>query len=501
MTLSALLRGVTVTKLFQTVYGKTVVTQELEIREVRYDSRAVVPGDLFVAIRGNAVDGHRFINDAIHRGAVAVVLDDDAAIHDSLCLHTGTAKVVVPDTRSALAVIAANLHGNPARRLTLVGVTGTNGKTTTTHLVRSVLEAAGMRTGLVGTIGVAVGDEVRPATHTTPESLELHGLLASMVTAGCTAAVMEVSSHALVQHRVAGVPFRVGVFTNLTPDHLDFHQTMESYAEAKQVLFRGLGAGTHAVINADDPHAETMIEGSAAQVLRYAIDHKADVRARSIRLGVRGTAFELAAGGASTVVRSRLIGTFNVQNILAAWTTGIALGIPGEIIQQGIASSGPVRGRFEQISSPKGWTAIVDYAHTPDALAHCLRTIRELLPQDGGRIITVFGCGGDRDRTKRPAMGRIAADASDITIITSDNPRSEEPDAIIAEIAAGVTPGRTVHRETDRRRAIARALELARRGDVVLIAGKGHETYQVVGTSRKHFDDREEVERTIGITA
>ncbi len=499
MNLAELLEGVTAVKMFQMLYGKTVVTEDVAVRGISYDSRTVRPGELFVAIRGTGVDGHRYVAEAIQKGAAVVVVEDDAAVPDSLCLHAGTTKIVVPDSRRALATLSANFYGRPSRRLKMVAVTGTNGKTTTTHLIRGILEAAGERTGLVGTIGYMIGRELIPATHTTPESLELNGLLATMVEQKCTAAVMEVSSHALVQHRVDGIAFGVGVFTNLTQDHLDFHGTLDDYAAAKRMLFTGLDASSHAVINADDAYGAAMVRDTRAAVLRYGILRDADVRGQNLRLGVRGTAFEVVHNGTRSIVQSPLIGRFNVQNILAAYGAGVALGLPDAVIRRGVASVETVRGRFEQIHSPAGWTAIIDYAHTPDALENCLKTIHEILPR--GRVISVFGCGGNRDRGKRPLMGEIASRLSSVTIITSDNPRQEDPEQIIEEVAAGVVPGATVYRETDRRKAIARGLGLARAGDVVLIAGKGHETYQVTGTTKSHFDDREEVERYLRTTS
>jgi UDP-N-acetylmuramoyl-L-alanyl-D-glutamate--2,6-diaminopimelate ligase len=498
MTLSALLDGVVVSKMFHLLYGKYAPTQEIDLHGVQYDSRKVERGDVFVAIRGSEHDGHRFVPDALARGAKAVVVEDDAGVPDSLCLHENAVKIVVPDARRALAVMAANAAGHPGRRLRLVGVTGTNGKTTTTHLIAAILQAHGERVGVIGTTGYMIDGRQLPATHTTPESLELQRLLADMVGSGCTAAVMEVSSHALVMQRVHGLSFAAGVFTNLTQDHLDFHGTMESYASAKRMLFDGLAAGAAAVVNADDPAAAAMTASTPARIVRYAARTQADVTAADIRLDMAGTRFTLRNGGTHDV-RSRLVGGFNVENMLAACATGLALGVPADTVIRGITDAPPVRGRFERVSAAGGKTAIVDYAHTPDALEHCLTTIRHLLPAGSGRIITVFGCGGDRDRGKRPIMGRIAAELSDFTIVTSDNPRREDPMAIIGEILAGVAPGAAVETEPDRRRAIHRALDLASPADVVLVAGKGHETYQVMRDSTLHFDDREEIAQYPGL--
>ncbi|MEK9138286.1 MAG: UDP-N-acetylmuramoyl-L-alanyl-D-glutamate--2,6-diaminopimelate ligase, partial [Bacteroidota bacterium] len=482
MTLSKLLDGVPVIKMFQTMYGRMVVTHEVQVHGIQYDSRKIDRRDLFVAIRGTAVDGHKFIDQAVRKGASVVVVEDDGALPDSFFMHAGVVKIVVQDSRRALATISANFYGNPSRKLRLIGVTGTNGKTTTTHLIKSILEASGESVGLIGTIGYKIGDETVPATHTTPESLELSGLLATMVSKGCTAVVMEVSSHSLAMHRVHGLDFRVGVFTNLTQDHLDFHGTMDKYFASKQMLFNGLSASSYAVINLDDNYARKIVEHSKAKQLTYGASSSADVTARNVETTVGGTRFLVQYGGAGTVVASSLTGGFNVSNILAAFATGIAIGLRPETIAKGVANLKVVRGRFEQIVSPKGWTAIVDYAHTPDALENCLRAIHDILPkQNRGNVITVFGCGGNRDRGKRPKMARIATERSDVTIVTSDNPRKEDPQAIIGEILTGVVKGKQVRAEVDRRKAIRMALEMAQAGDVVLVAGKGHEDYQVIG--------------------
>ena len=498
MTLSKVLEGVAVIKLFQTMYGKMVVTHEVEIRGIQYDSRKVARDEVFVAIRGTATDGHKFINAAIGKGAKAVVVEDDSAIPDSLFMHAGVVKIVVHDSRKALAQISANFYGHPSRRLTLVGVTGTNGKTTTTYLIKSILEARGDKVGLIGTIEYKIGDETIPATHTTPESLELNQLLASMVDNGCSAVVMEVSSHSLQMRRVHGLDFSTAAFTNLTQDHLDFHGTMEEYFKAKQILFNELNSSATAVTNADDRFGMKMIEKTQAGRLSYGLSSVADIRAEDVRMNAHGTTLMVAYKGGRQQIQSSLTGRFNVANISAAYAAGVALGIPTESIRVGIAKIRSVRGRFEQIVSPRGWTAVVDYAHTPDALENCLRTIHDILPERRGNcILTVFGCGGNRDKGKRPTMGAIASSLSDVTIITSDNPRKEDPQTIIDEINIGVVKGKTVMMEVDRRKAIVMALELAQEGDVVLIAGKGHEDYQVIGEAKHHFDDREEVEQYI----
>ncbi|MGA9116141.1 MAG: UDP-N-acetylmuramoyl-L-alanyl-D-glutamate--2,6-diaminopimelate ligase, partial [Bacteroidota bacterium] len=497
VSLFTLLEGLAVRKFFHARYGSMVQTREIAVRRVQYDSRKVQSGDLFVAIRGGRTDGHRFAGEAVGAGAVGVVLEEDTLVPDALFLHTGAVKIVVPDARAALAVLAGNYFGHPSRGLRMAGVTGTNGKTTTTCLVRAILEAAGECTGCVGTLGYAAGGDVLPATHTTPEAPELQEVLYRMAAAGCTAAVMEVSSHALALQRVEGIGFEAAVFTNLTRDHLDFHLTMEAYGAAKQSLFRRLEPEATAVINADDPAGESMVEGARCRVLRYGFGAGADVRAEEPDLGLEGTACTIRHAGAAHRITSSLIGRFNAGNILAAFAAGIALGVAPEAIREGIRSVPSVRGRMERIPAPAGWTAVVDYAHTPDALENVLGTLRGLAPRGRGRIITVFGCGGDRDRGKRPAMGRIAARLSDRVVVTSDNPRTEDPAAIIGDILAGIPEETNLRVEPDRRAAIREALAGAAGGDVVLIAGKGHEQYQAVGERTHPFDDRREVERFI----
>jgi UDP-N-acetylmuramoyl-L-alanyl-D-glutamate--2,6-diaminopimelate ligase len=495
MRLSQLLEGVTVSKLFQTMYGQMVVTHEVEIGRVQYDSRKIQRGDCFVAIKGTASDGQAFIQSAMNQGAKAVVLQDDTVLPDPLCMHAGVIKVVVPDSRKALAVMSANYFGHPSKKLKMVGITGTNGKTTTSHLVKSILEAGGGKVGLVGTIEYRIGEHILPATHTTPESLELNELFALMVENNCTSVSMEVSSHALDQSRVYGMDFEAAVFTNLTQDHLDYHVTMEDYFEAKKILFTSLKPTSCAVINTDDPWGVSLMGSLGTKKISYGITMAADVFAQEIKLGIDGTSFVVSEGQRECTVSTSLIGRFNVYNILAAYATGVGLGLSQEQILTGIKNLKNVRGRFERIASPDGWTAIVDYAHTPDALENCLMTIHDVLPKENrGHIITVFGAGGDRDKTKRPLMGRIAGEYSDLVIVTSDNPRSEVPEAIIDDIMHGITRHASVLREVDRQTAIERALKCAQRGDVVLIAGKGHEDYQIIGKEKKHFSDREIVE-------
>lgn len=496
MTLSELLQGVPVAKMFQTTYGKMVTTHDVKVAGVQYDSRKVKREDLFVALRGTGVDGHSFLMAAITAGAKVIVVEDDAAVPDPMCMHTGTVKVVVSDSRKALATIAANYYGHPASSMTMIGVTGTNGKTTTTYLIKQMLESDPTnRVGLIGTVQYAIGTESFPATHTTPESLELQQLFAKMRDAGCTHCVMEVSSHALHQHRVHGIPFAGAVFTNLTQDHLDYHGTMDAYFAAKKMLFDGLGANAVAVTNADADHGASIVNGTRARVVSYGVINAAHVQMQNVSLGVEG--FSGTINGEE--IRTGLVGRFNVYNFLGAYAVLAGLGMEMKGKQSVFASLVAAPGRFDRIASPKGWTAIIDYAHTPDALENCLQTIHDVLPeQRTNTIVTIFGAGGDRDKTKRPIMGAIAEKLSDVVIVTSDNPRTEDPQAIIRDITAGFTQPAKAMIEADRAAAIAKGIGMAKSGDVVLIAGKGHEDYQVIGKEKIHFSDHEQVRAAIG---
>ena len=489
MELNELLAGVPVTKMFQTVFGKMASTHDVMVSGVHYDSRTVERGGLFVALRGAAADGHGFIGDAIARGAKVVVTEDDSNPPDALCMHTGTVKLVVVNGRKALAGISANFFGHPAARLRIIGVTGTNGKTTTAYLIKQLLETdARRKVGLIGTIEYMIGTTVVPATHTTPESYELHKLFARMAAEGCTHAVMEVSSHALHQDRVFGIPFAAAVFTNLTQDHLDYHGTMDEYFRAKKILFDMLTPDAAAVVNADSPRGRSIAAATRARVVTFGIDADAAVRAANVRMSTTG--FTAAVNGMDVYVA--MTGMFNVSNFLAAYAAVTSVEPAATITPEQIRLLRPAPGRFEQFHSAKGWTAIVDYAHTPDALENCLTTIRAMLPASGGgSVITVFGAGGDRDVRKRPLMGEIVERYSDRSIVTSDNPRTEDPQTIADGILAGMRDRTRVRVELDRRAAIAQALAAAQPGDIVLIAGKGHEEYQIIGTTKIHSSDKE----------
>lgn len=502
MTLSAILSGVTVVKMFQTTYGKMVTTHDIEIHGIQYDSRKIEKGDLFVAMKGVLTDGHNYISTAVSNGATAIVLENDTAFPDSFFMHAGVVKIVVGNSRQALALMSANYFGHPAKQLRLVGVTGTNGKTTTTYLVKHLLESSSPtlqgKVGLIGTIEYIIGGEKYPATHTTPESLELHKLFAAMVERHCTHVVMEVSSHSLHQDRVYGLEFDAAVFMNLTQDHLDYHGTMANYFAAKKILFDGLSSSSWAITNADDDSGREIVRGTKASILTYGTVADADITARSVSLSMDRTGFTLCYHDTEIAMQSPLVGSFNVSNVLAACSVGFALGIPAAAMQKSVASMVSVPGRFEKIFSNHGWFAIVDYAHTPDALEKCLNTIRGVLPDHrSSRIITVFGAGGDRDKAKRPLMGKVVDALSDVVVVTSDNPRTEDPNAIIDNVLAGVSRKDNLFVEPNRRRAIASALSMAEAEDVVLIAGKGHEDYQIIGTTKHHFSDREIVEEFI----
>jgi len=459
--------------------------ESLEVTAVTFDSRRVVPGGLFVAIRGLTRDGLRFAPEAVARGAVAIAAETKPEI-DVPWLQ-------VRDAREALGRLAATLLGEPAGALELVGITGTNGKTTTAALLEAALGAAGRRVGLVGTVNHRIAGRAIPAQHTTPESSDLLGLLAEMREAGCDSAVLEVSSHALALKRVQECRFKVAVFTNLTRDHLDFHGDMESYFAAKRELFASLlRPDGWAILNADDPRAEDLAAASRGRVWTYALDGQADVVARDLELGLKGSSFTALTPRGEIALRSPLLGRFNVSNLLAALAAGLALDLPAETLGASLGSFPGVAGRMERVEAGQPFTVIVDYAHTDDALRSLLEAVRELGPR---RVITVFGCGGDRDRSKRPLMGAVAARMSDAVVLTSDNPRSEPPEAILDEIQRGMNGRRADDRHVipDRREAIARALSLAEAGDAVVIAGKGHETQQVLRDRSVPFDDRQVV--------
>lgn len=460
------------------------------ITDLQYDSRQVKEGSLFVCIPGLKSDGHLFAKEAIEKGAKALVVEHQ------LDLPQGTTIIKVPNTRKALAALAAHYFDYPSQKLNLIGVTGTNGKTSTTNLLEAIFKEWGKKTGLIGTIANRIGQKVIPTTHTTPESLELQRLFKTMVEDGVEYVMMEVSSHALSLGRVDGVEFDVAIFTNLTRDHLDFHRDFESYGEAKGILFSQLGSGAkkrfkYALINADDPYS-TYFESLAQKVpvYTYSILESSDFQATDVEIHPKGANFRLK-NMPRLQLGLNLTGRFSVYNALAAIGVANKEGVPPEVIASALKKLPGVPGRFETVEGGQGFTIVVDYAHTPDGLENVLKTAKEICQE---KIITVFGCGGDRDQSKRPLMGEVAGGLSSYTILTSDNPRTEDPDAIIQEIIPGLEKaGGNFEIMPNRKKAIERSLKIAKRGDLVLIAGKGHEDYQIVGDKKYPFDDKETV--------
>ncbi len=488
MTLGALLDSIETDWARGAKAGLTPGALALGATGVSCDSRTIRRGEIFVAIRGLVHEGLKFVPQAVERGALAVVAETLPAQRPDLPW------IVVPDARRALAVLAAAFYGNPSREMSVVGVTGTNGKTTTTWLLGSIFEACGIRAGLLGTVMYRVGAEEREAARTTPEAPDIQRMLREMARAGCTACAMEVSSHALVLHRVDEIRFRVAAYSNLTRDHLDFHGDMESYAKSKRRLFEILDADGTAVVNLDDPRGLFMA-APAARALTYGISREADVRPGPIASSLDGLSFSVRTPAGAIDVRTRLVGRPNIYNILMAIGVSVALDLPLDNVARGLAAVEGVPGRFEVVSTPEDEVSVVvDYAHTDDALRNLLETARPLAEN---RLITVFGCGGDRDRTKRPLMGAVAARLSDLVVVTSDNPRSENPQSIIEEILRGIPAEKqqpqdrrlAVIQIPDRRAAIERAIAIAEPGDMVLLAGKGHEKYQVIGDRVLPFDD------------
>lgn len=452
--------------------------EDREIAGITCDSRRVAEGWAFVCIKGTAVDGHRFAEKAEADGAPVIIAEDDTGCKNQL---------MVPSTRKAWAKMCANWFGNPSDRLHLIGVTGTNGKTSTTYMLKSVLEECGYKVGLVGTIQNMIGDRVLPSGHTTPDPYDLQSMFALMVAEGCTYAVMEVSSHALDQDRVGGCTFDAAVFTNLTQDHLDYHKTMENYLEAKKKLFRMC---RKAVVNKDDPWAGKLIEGLTCPIITYSTyQDTADYTAKNIRPRPDGVDFELVGTGAIGRVRLPIPGMFSVYNAMAAATCALALDLPFEQLIDALSHVKGVKGRAEIVPTGRDFTVVIDYAHTPDGIEKICKTMKQC---SKGRLVTLFGCGGDRDKTKRPRMGAAAASLSDFLVVTSDNPRTEDPGAIIQDILKGIPENGTPYTVIENRvQAIHWAIANARPGDTILLAGKGHETYQILKEGRIHMDERE----------
>ena len=474
--------------------------QRVTITGLTDDSRAVESGSLFVAVQGERVDGHQFLDRVVAAGAAAVVVGRHVVVGSTPCIR-------VQDSRAAVGVLGSRFYGDPSAALRMIGVTGTNGKTTTTYVVKTMLEAANRQVGLIGTVAYLVGKESIPASHTTPGALELQKLFARMVEKRLDTVVMEVSSHALALDRTAGSEFDVAVFTNLTQDHLDFHLDMERYFQAKLKLFADLGkAGAakskkRAIVNVDDPWGARIRDACTVPVWTYGLHQQADLRAEDVTLSASGTSFTLRSPIGTCAIQSRLVGEHNVSNLLAAIGVVLHEGLTLEQVRAAVGAVSNVPGRFERVEAGQNFTVVVDYAHTEDALVRLLTAAQALRI---GRIITVFGCGGDRDRTKRPKMGRAAVQYSDVVILTSDNPRTEDPGAILREVEIGVKEALADRGHVryqmiaDRRAAIEAAIREAKTGDMVLIAGKGHEDYQIVGTTKHHFDDREVAREMIG---
>ncbi len=456
---------------------------EAEIYDIKYDSRKVEAGDLFFCISGFEQDGHRYAKDAVEKGAAAVVV--------TRILSLPVTQVLVEDDRAAMALAAVRFFGNPAAAMKMVGITGTNGKTTTTYMIRAIAGAAGLKVGLIGTIQNMIGPEVIHTERTTPESVDLQRLLAQMRDAGCTMVVMEVSSHSLFLKRVEGIEYDVGIFTNLTQDHLDFHKTWQNYADAKKILFR---QSKVSVFNTDDAAAPEMMAAASGKTLTFGVKKPADYTPKGLELTPEHTAYTVEKLGVQ--VEIPIPGLFTAYNSLGAVAAADALGLPAEAVTKGLSGLSPVAGRFELLDTRGGnYSIILDYAHSPDSLESTLKTIRGFAK---GRIVTVFGCGGNRDRTKRPIMGQIAQNLSDFCIVTSDNPRFEEPMDIIREIEAGLDTGaRNYISIENRREAILFAIKNAQNNDIILLAGKGHETYQEIRGVKHDFDEKQVVDEIL----
>ena len=473
-----------------------------EVTDIQFDSRRAGEGCLFVAQEGTAADGHVYIEQCVTKGAVAIVLEKEEYIKDD-----GVCYILVKNSDEALGKIAHHWFGEPSKQLKLVGVTGTNGKTTTATLLYKLFKALGYKAGLLSTVVNYVDEEAVTATHTTPNALELNALLSKMVAAGCTHAFMEVSSHAIAQERIAGLEYVGALFTNLTRDHLDYHKTFDNYRDTKKVLFDRLGKQAFAITNIDDRNGLVMTQNCRSRILTYSTHSMADFRGKILEEGFDGMLLRVQStlGAVNTEVFVPLVGRFNVSNLLLIYGAAVALGEDAMEVLRILSGLQPVNGRFETIHSPKGWTAVIDYAHTPDAVENVLKTINEIVAANAGKrtepaqVITVVGCGGNRDKGKRPIMAKSAYQLSTQLILTSDNPRDEEPHAILQDMAAGLTNEELRHTLIieDRKSAIKTACTLARQGDVILVAGKGHEDYQIVKGVKHHFDDHEVVRECI----
>ncbi len=469
---------------------RVIGNSDVEITGVNIDSRRIDKGHLFVAVKGTQTDGHKFISAAIEKGAVAVLHEEPIAD-----MRDGVTYIETVSTEAATGFVATAFYGYPSQKLHLVGVTGTNGKTTIATLLYQMFSKMGHKCGLLSTVCNYIDGEALPTDHTTPDPIELNKLLHDMVAAGCEYAFMECSSHAIDQQRIGGLQFEGGIFTNLTRDHIDYHKTFENYRDAKKKFFDALSRKAFAITNADDKNGAVMVQNCKARIRTYGIRSMADFKARILECHFEGMYLEIDG----REVGVQFIGRYNVSNLLAVYGAAVMLGKPADDILLVLSTLRSVSGRMEYIRSTDGKTAVVDYAHTPDAIVNVIQALREVM-NGKGELITVCGCGGNRDKGKRPIMAREAVKASDKVILTSDNPRLEDPDAILDDMEAGLTneQKKAVLRITDRRQAIRTATALARPGDVILVAGKGHEDYQILGTEKHHFDDREEVRAAFG---
>lgn len=452
-----------------------------DISNVTDDSRKVRNSSAFVCVKGNRNDGHDFARKAVEKGAAIIICDHDLGIKNS---------VIVEDTRKAYALMCANYYGNCHKKLKMIGVTGTNGKTTTTFIIKKILEENGYKVGVIGTVEVSIGKEKYPADYTTPDPAVLHRYLYMMKIAGCDVCIMETSSQALDQMRVYGIHYNIAVFSNLSPEHLDYHKTMEEYAAAKAILMKNSDV---CVINADDDYAGFMKKNAAGETVTYAIDAKADVKAENVNLHHDGVEYTLVSKSGKFDIVYNVIGRFSVYNSLAALAVGMVMKVDMKRAVKAVADTHTVRGRIEKVPNNRDIHILIDFAHTPDSLENVLKTVKDIYDK---RIITVFGCGGDRDKTKRPVMGKIACKYSDLVYVTSDNPRTEDPELIIDDIVVGLVKDSYI-RIADRTEAIRQAIIEAKPGDTILIAGKGHERYQILGTEKIHYDEREIVKQIL----
>jgi len=467
--------------LLQDVEMKSVYTMNPDIRGITDSTEKIRHDGVFVCIEGERTDGHSFAQKALDKGAAVVICQRDIGIENS---------VIVEDTRKAYAQMCANFYGNCHKKLKIIGITGTNGKTTTSYILRKILEDSGYKTGLIGTVNVIIGSEVYPADLTTPDPADLHRYFMLMSIAGCDACVMEVSSQALSQQRVFGIDFDCSIFMNLSPEHLDYHKNMDAYAKAKVKLFEH---SRSAVINGDDPYAEMMKSKCSGRIVTFSADSYTDIRAENIRLDRDGVTYNLIADDISYPVSVGMMGNFNVYNSMAALSAAYVFGADLNRAVRSVSRFDGIRGRMEKIENTSGINVIIDFAHTPDSLENVLKTIKSVYD---GRIITVFGCGGDRDKSKRNLMGKTAYEYSDKVFVTSDNPRTEKPENIIEEITKGL-PSENLFRITDRTQALKSALNCAKAGDTVLVAGKGHEKYQILGTQKIYYDEREIIRKLL----